>query len=387
MLDRRTLLATAGLGAAAAVTTRFIPSTLAAGRERWTEAQATAWYKAQPWIVGSNFTPKSAINQLETWQAATFDPAEVDKELGWAQGLGMTTMRVFLHDLLWEQDAAGFRQRIDTFLGIAGRHGIRPILVLFDSVWDPFPKLGPQHPPIPGVHNSGWVQGPGAAALQDPGQYGRLRAYVEGVVGAFAADDRVLAWDVWNEPDNTNDKSYGSREPANKVELVSALLPRVFAWARGANPKQPLTCGIWKGDDWSAPERLAPIQRLQLDQSDVVSFHSYGWPEEFERRVVWLQRWRRPILCTEYMARPVGSTFDEILPLAKKYDVAAINWGFVLGKTQTNLPWDSWQRPYVLEEPPVWFHEIFHPDGRPYREREVQIIRDLTRGSATHGRT
>ena len=235
------------------------------------------------------------------------------------------------------------------------------------------------------MHNSGWVQSPGAAVLQDPRQYGRLRAYVEGVVGAFANDRRVLAWDVWNEPDNTNDKSYGSEEPANKVELVLALLPQVFAWARGIGPSQPLTCGIWKGDDWSSPDRLTPLQRVQLDQSDVISFHNYDWPEDFEQRVLWLQRWRRPILCTEYMARPVGSTFDEILPLAKKYNVAAINWGFVLGKTQTNLPWDSWQRPYVLEQPPVWFHEIFYPDGRPYRAREAEIIRNLTRSAAPEG--
>jgi hypothetical protein len=356
----------------------FLASLTAYGQSsRWTEEQANNWYQHQPWLVGSNFIPADAINELEMWQAASFDPAEIDKELGWAQGLGMNTMRVFLHDLLWEQDSPGFRKRMDEFLTLASRHHIRPIFVLFDSCWDPYPKLGPQHPPIPGVHNSGWVQSPGAKALSDPGQEPRLQAYVEGVVGAFASDSRVLAWDVWNEPSNTNGGAYGKVELENKQDFVRNLLPKVFAWARTAHPSQPLTSGLWEGD-WSSPEKLDPIGRIQLEQSDVISFHNYSWPEDFERHVGWLEQYHRPILCTEFMARPVGSTFDAILPIAKKHHVAAINWGLVAGKTQTYLPWDSWEKPYVLAPPPVWFHEVFHPDGSPYREREAEILRELT---------
>ena len=350
---------------------------------RWTEAEANAWYAKQTWLVGSDYIPSDAINQLEMWQAATFDPQRVDLELSWAQALGMNTMRVFLHDLLWRQDPAGFRERIDTFLTIAAKHHIRPIFVLFDSCWDPDPQLGPQRPPIPGVHNSGWVQSPGRAALADPAQVPRLRAYVEGVVGAFASDPRVLAWDLWNEPDNRNDPSYIAEEPPNKLALVQALLPQVFAWARAAHPKQPLTSGLWQGENWSSLATLTPIQRIQIENSDVLSFHNYGWPEEFQQRVVQLETYHRPILCTEYMARNVGSTFDTILPLAQKDRVAAINWGFVQGKTQTWIPWDSWTRPYVLEQPPVWQHDIFYPDGKPYRQAEVDLIRRLT--SETNG--
>ena len=348
-----------------------------AGTQRWSEDKANAWYQQQPWLVGSNFIPATAINELEMWQAATFDSQEIDKELGWAQSLGMNTMRVFLQDLLWQQDAAGFKQRIDAFLTIADRHHIRPIFVVFDSCWDPSPKLGAQHAPTPGVHNSGWVQSPGAAALEDPVQYPRLKEYVQGVIGAFANDPRVLAWDLWNEPNNNNERAYGSVEPKKKTELVLALLPQVFAWAHAANPSQPLTSGVWEGN-WSSPEKLSPMQHVQLEQSDVISFHNYSRPEDFEKRVGWLERYHRPILCTEYMARPMGSTFEAILPIAKKEHVAAINWGLVAGKTQTYLPWDSWQKPYVKEQPPVWFHEVFHQDGKPYQEREVQVIRELT---------
>jgi hypothetical protein len=346
-------------------------------QQRWTEDKALAWYSAQPWPVGANFLPSNAINELEMWQPETFDPTTIDRELGWAEAIGMNTMRVFLHNLLWEQDPQGFQKRMDTFLSIAARHHIKPVFVLFDSCWDPYPKLGPQHPPIPGVHNSGWVQAPGISVLTDATQYPRLESYVKGVVGAFANDERILAWDVWNEPDNANDSSYGKTEPKNKSDLVLQLLPQVFAWARSARPIQPLTSGVWRGD-WTSVDKMPPMARVQIEQSDVISFHNYGWPEQFEKRIQELQQFHRPIICTEYMARGAGSLFDTVLPVAKKYHVGAINWGLVAGKSQTYLPWDSWQRPYVERPPTIWFHDVFFPDGKPYRDREAEIIRNLT---------
>ena len=352
-----------------------------AQKPRWAEKAANDWYAQQPWLVGSNYIPSTAINELEMWQAASFDPQQIDRELGWAESLGLNTMRVFLHDLLWQQDAEGFKKRLDAFLTIAQKHKIRPVFVLFDSVWDPDPRLGKQRAPRPGVHNSGWMQSPGAAALEDVSQYPRLEAYVRGVAGAFANDKRILAWDLWNEPDNTNGGSYASLEPANKEELVRALLPRVFEWVREAGATQPLTSGVWNGD-WSSAEKLSPMEKIQLTLSDVVSFHSYEKPEVFEKRILSLQHYGRPILCTEYMARGNGSTFQGTLPIAKKYHVAAINWGLVAGKTQTYLPWDSWKNPYVNREPTVWFHEIFRDDGQPYRPEEAAFIRSIIQSTS-----
>ena len=346
---------------------------------RWSEQTANDWYAKQPWLVGSNYIPKNAINELEMWQAETFDPAEIDLELGWAESLGMNTMRVFLHDLLWQQDAAGFQKRLDQFLGIAAKHHIRPLLVLFDSCWDPLPHLGPQHPPIPGVHNSGWVQSPGAVALADPAQVPRLKAYVQGVVGAFAKDDRILGWDVWNEPGSDQTGNYPRTEMKipDKLARVAILLPQAFAWAREMNPTQPLTSGVWD-IELERDDATDEIQRIQLRESDVITFHNYSWPESFRAEVNWLRKFNRPVICTEYMARSVGSTFDGILPLAKQEHVGAINWGFVAGKTQTYYPWESWQHPYILSEPPVWFHEVLRGDGTPYRKAEVNLIRRLT---------
>jgi hypothetical protein len=348
----------------------------------WTKAEARTWYSKQPWLVGSNYLPADAINQLEMWQAATFDPKRIDLELGWAQSLGMNTMRVFLHDLLWEQDSEGFKKRIDTFLTIADKHHIKPIFVLFDSCWNPFPHLGKQPAPKPGVHNSGWVESPGVKALEDPSQYPRLEAYVKGVVGAFAKDQRVLAWDIWNEPDNLNNSSYGKEEPGDVKQRVLALLPQAFAWARSVHPQQPLTSCLWQGD-WSSYAKLSPMAKEEMDLSDVISFHNYDPPASFEQHVKWLQQYGRPLICTEYMARPQGSTFQAIMPLEKKDKIGAINWGFVAGKSQTYLPWDSWQHPYVDHPPAVWFHDIFRTDGTPYRPEEVKFIREIT-GATAH---
>ena len=353
------------------------PSLAIGQTPRWTAAKANAWYAGNPWLVGANYIPATAINELEMWQSDSFDPARIDLELGWAERIGMNTMRVFLHDLLFAQDPAGFKQRMDRFLTIAHNHRIRPLFVLFDSCWDPAPQLGRQRAPKPGVHNSGWVQSPGAKALLDRSQDSRQESYVKGVVGAFAGDDRILGWDVWNEPDNPNTSSYGNLEPANKVELVYGLLGRVFEWARAANPSQPLTSGVWKGD-WSDDGKLSRMEMLQLENSDVISFHNYDSPTEFEKRVRWLERYHRPLICTEYMARGNGSFFEGALPVAAIHHVAMINWGLVQGKTQTNLPWDSWQHPYVDRQPSIWFHEVFHTDGTPYQPEEAQFIRRMT---------
>ena len=344
---------------------------------RWPAKQANDWYAAQPFLVGSNFIPSTAINQLEMWQADTFDLPTIDRELGWAENLGMNSMRVFLHNLLWQQDSDGFLRRMEQFLQVADKHHIRIVFVIFDSVWDPHPKLGKQRDPKPHVHNSGWMQAPGAEILQDESRWNReLKPYVVGVIGHFRDDRRVLMWDLMNEPDNENG-SYKAQELPNKAELALRLLKEEWNWARSVQPSQPLTSGVWK-DDWSSDDKLSEMASFQLQNSDVITFHSYEPPDVMKQRIDSLRRFGRPIICTEYMARPRGSTFASILLLLKKEKVGAYNWGFVNGKTQTIYPWDSWDKTYTAD-PPVWFHDIFRKDGTPYDPEEVKLIRQLTR--------
>ena len=344
---------------------------------RWSVERARAWQASQPWLVGCNYIPSTAVNQLEMFQAESFDPETIDRELGYAEDLGFTSVRVFLHDLLWEQDRDGFLARCEQVLSIADRHGIKVMFVLFDSCWHPEPRLGPQPAPLPHVHNSGWVQSPGVPALRDPAAVARLRDYVTGVVRHFAADDRVIVWDIWNEPDNF-DGGAAKRpglEPKDKLALVNALLPQAFAWAREARPSQPLTSGVWRDSD--NVDRLDDCKRIQLANSDVVSFHSYGDPPSLERCLVNLATYDRPLLCTEFMARPNGSVFDPHLRMLRDHGVAAYCWGFVNGKSQTIYPWDSWTKSYDAP-PPVWFHDILEPDGTPFSPVEVDAIRSVT---------
>lgn len=342
----------------------------------WPKAQAEKWHRQTGWLAGCNFIPSTAVNQLEMWQAETFDLPTIDRELGWAQELGFTSVRVFLHDLLW-QDSKGFLNRLDEFLSVADRHKIGALLVLFDGVWDPQPRLGKQPAPKPHVHNPGWLQSPGREILGTPKRHKSLQGYVKGVVSAFRNDKRVHGWDIFNEPDNTNKKSYAQVELVDKEARATDLLAAAFAWARSARPTQPLTAGIWNGD-WTSNASLRPLQKLMLNQSDVISFHSYDRPERLEEKIFTLRRYGRPLLCTEFMARAQQSTFDPSLEILKRHNVAAYCWGFVSGKTQTIYPWDSWTTAYT-KPPEIWFHDIFHADGRPYDPQEVAYIKRVTK--------
>ena len=351
-------------------------------RDRWTAEQANNWYAKQPWLVGCNFSPSTAINQLEMWQADTFDPETIDRELGWASDIGFTSIRVYLHNLLWDENSDAFLKRIDKFLDIADKHGINVMLVPLDGVWDPQPKLGKQREPRPHVHNSGWLQAPGAELLGDPARHDELKPYIVGLIRKFRNDDRVVAWDLFNEPDNPNRNSYGrdgfkTELPEDvKEQMATKLLAKLFEWAREANATQPLTAGVWRGD-WSSPDKLTPYNKIMLEESDVISFHCYGPPRDMKNRVESLRQYGRPMICTEYMSRGSGSTFDPIMGYLKEQNVGAYNWGLVDGKTQTAYPWATWQRQFTAK-PDLWFHEIFWADGRPYDVKEVEYIKSLT---------
>jgi hypothetical protein len=341
---------------------------------QWTAEEANNWYEKQSWPVGCNFLPSTAINQLEMWQADTFDPDTIDRELGWAAQLGFNTMRVYLHDLPWQQDADGFLKRIDQYLTIADSHGIGTIFVIFDDCWDPSPQPGKQRAPKPHVHNSGWVQSPGKLLLAQPDKYDQFKPYVQGVLTRFKNDPRVLLWDLYNEPGNGNVSAYGKVELKDKPRYSIELLAKTFAWARQVNPSQPLTVCVWTGDYLSDPQKLSPLNRLALTQSDVISFHFYNSFDGIKAPVNALLAYHRPIVCTEYMSRPTGCTFQAFLPYFKQHRIGAINWGLVAGKSQTQYPWETWTKTYTAE-PKIWFHDVFRPNGQPYNADEAAFIK------------
>lgn len=330
--------------------------------KKWSIEKADKWYAQRNWIVGCNFIPSTAVNTLELWQADTFDPKTINRELGFAQNIGFNSVRVFLHYLLWVQDSTGFKKRLNTYLNIASKHGISTMFVLFDDCWNGKPKLGKQPTPIPGVHNSRWVQCPGQKEVTDTALYPIFERYVKGIISAFKNDSRVIAWDLYNEPGNFKH----GRESL-------PLLKNAFLWAREVAPSQPLTSGIW-----NMTKRFKKLNDFQLNHSDIITFHNYDHKKSMKAMIDSLRRYGRPLICTEYMRRPI-STFKEILPLLKAKNVGAYNWGLVSGKTQTIYPWSSVDKPFK-KKPKVWFHDIFKKNGEPYDSSEIKLIKSLTSG-------
>ncbi|MTB50926.1 1,4-beta-xylanase [Lewinella sp. W8] len=345
---------------------------------RWSPDRIAQYVSERPWVVGANYNNRGAINQLEMWQATSFDTAQINEELGWAASIGMNSMRVYLHNLLWEQDSLGFLDRMETYLTIADRHGISTTFVLFDSVWNPESSTGPQPAPIPHTHNSGWVQSPPERQLTlDQEHFPTFRTYVQGVLNHFREDERIYAWDLYNEPDNHNFGKFAEEQVSDKEQRVFPLLRASYEWARKVAPSQPLTTGVWFGDLFHGDGSLNTFNTFQLNNSDVISYHFYGSGEAHADFLPRIEEYQRPLLCTEYMARTNGSTFANTLPLLAERNIGAYNWGLVSGKSQTIYPWVSWDSTFVAE-PHRWFHDVFHPDGTPYDPAEATLISALS---------
>ena len=344
---------------------------------RWSNNHAWQWYNDQPWLVGCNFTPSTAINQLEMWQEDTFDLETIDRELGWLNAIGMNFVRVYLHDMLWTQDKEGLLERIEKFLQVAERHNVKVMFVLLDSCWNPRPQLGTQPEPMPHVHNSGWVQSPHIDLLKDPNRYDELKDYIVGVVGKFKNDDRVLLWDIYNEPGNINGPAFRANELENKQDLALQLMNKLFQWAREVQPSQPVSVCVWNWDKKKGND-FRSLNKFALENSDIVTFHIYSDAEKAQSQTMELVKYGRPIICTEYLARTKENTFETMLPFFKKNKIGACNWGFVAGKTQTQYPWESWDKKFTAE-PAIWFHDILRPDGTPFDQNEIDLIKTLRR--------
>jgi hypothetical protein len=323
----------------------------------WTPEKAAAWYAKYKWVTGADYIPATAINQLEMWQASTFDTATIDKELGWAQNIGFNTMRVFLHSVAYKQDPAGFKQCMEKYLAISNKHNIQTMFVFFDDCWNKVPVAGKQPAPKTGIHNSGWVQDPGDPFYKDSTLYPTLEKYVKDVMTHFKNDQRILLWDLYNEPGNSG-----------KKDSSLPLLKKIFEWARAVNPDQPISAGLWAWDF----EKLNAFQALN---SDIITYHDYEETPMHQRVIEMLKSHGRPMICTEYMARTRNSRFSTIMPLLKKYNVGALNWGFVAGKTNTIYAWDTPME--QGDEPIEWFHDIFRPDGSAYRQDEIMLIKKM----------
>jgi len=244
----------------------------------WTKQSSTAWYSNQPWLSGCNYIPSSAINQIEMWQADTFDANTIDKELCWAEELGFTTMRIFLSSVVWNNDAVNFKKRIDQFLNISSKYGIKPMFVFFDDCWNPESSYGKQPDPKSGIHNSGWVQDPSVSLRNDTIKlFPVLEKYVKDILTTFKNDKRILMWDLYNEPGN-----------GNHGITSLPLLKNVFKWAREVNPSQPVSSGIWY---FGSNE----LNVFQVENSDIITYHNYSGVKDHQAEINYLKMFNRPL--------------------------------------------------------------------------------------------
>jgi hypothetical protein len=326
----------------------------------WGVAKAWKWYEGIGPLRGCNYLPRTAVNATEMWQSETFDPKTIDQELGWAEESGYNSLRVFLQYVVWRHDPAGLKKRMGTFLDLAARHRLTVTFVLFDdcAFSGREPYLGKQDEPVPGVHNSQWVPSPGHERVTDKSAWPELRMYVKDVLQAFRSDQRVLMWDLYNEPGN-----------GGMGEKSLPLVEAVFAWAREANPRQPLTVGAW-GTDSKPIGDLVGQRSIRL--SDVITFHCYEPPEGMQASIEFCRKTERPVICTEWLRRQVGCTFAAILPIFAKNRIGWYNWGLVAGRTQTFMWWGSKKGDPV---PGIWQDDMLKSDGSPYDPAELELIR------------
>ena len=353
-------------------------------RGRWSEEAAAAWYSARPWLCGCNFLPSTAVNFIDMWQAASFDPETIERELGWARDIGFNSLRTNLPFDVWRADRNGLVERIDRFLSIAAANGMSTMLCLMDDCGfsGDGPTLGVQPDPVPGVHNSRAAASPGRGVVMAPSAWAGVEAYVRDLVAHFAKDRRILAWDLYNEPGNLMIFA-ADGEHSFKTTLGAfshRLLVEAFSWCRDIAPTQPLTVAAWRVPSFGEQPDVFfdnDIDRTALALSDLVSFHAYTSADRTARIIAQLRTHRRPVLCTEWMARHAGSRIEDQLSLFHSARVGAWQWGLVNGRTQTHVPWPAMMSTHAEDED-AWFHDLLRPDGTPYSEEEIREIRKLT---------
>jgi hypothetical protein len=199
-----------------------------------------------------------------------------------------------------------------------------------------------------GLYTHGWTPSPGPARVADRSGWPKLHQYVADVIGSFREDRRVVAWDLFNEPQSKS------------LPLVRAVL----GWARQARPSQPVTVDVWA-------RQHKDINVLVFADSDVITFHNHGPAQAMTDEINSLSETGRPLICSEWMAPETGATIANILPILYDRHVGAFIWGLVNGKTQTNYHWGA---KAGSAPPAVWQQDILHGDLTPYDPDELASL-------------
>ena len=327
---------------------------------QWSVDRINNWYSEVGEIKGFNYVPSTAVNDIDMWQESSFDPITISKELMLARESGYNSARVFLHYLVWKENSETFKNRINEFLEIADDNKIKVMFILFDDCNAPGcePFIGEQKAPLVGHHNSQWVACPGLDVTDDKSAFPEYEKYLKDIISTYKNDNRVIAWDLYNEPGNTG---VGERS--------KELLLNTFKWAHQINPSQPLTVGSWNLEGLEDE-----MSEIMMSNSDFVTFHSYGDVIDLRERIAVCQMYNRPIVNTEWLRRQVGNTFEEILPEFQKHKIGWYHWGLVQGKTQTWLHWVS-SKDNIKDGP--WQHDMFTPEHKAYDKKEIEMVKNF----------
>ncbi|WEM44005.1 cellulase family glycosylhydrolase [Photobacterium sp. DA100] len=351
--------------------------------KQWSNEKAWQWHKGQGWLRGFNYLPRTAVNWTEMWQAESFDLEVIEQELVWSVEAGYNTLRTNLPFIVWQADRDGLHQRLDAFLSVCQRLNIKVMMTLMDDCGfsGDHPYLGQQKVPVPDLHNSQAAASPGRNIVMDPGQWGRVEAYVRDIVSTYQSDSRITIWDLYNEPTNRMIFTLeGELAFDEEMEACShQLMEKAFEWARDCDPVQPLTVGAWHAPsilDRSLPMYEHPTDRRAMELSDIITFHAYLPLDLFGKAVEIVSAYDRPMMCTEWLARHADSNLHEQLPVFHEKQIGCYQWGLVKGKTQTHLPWPEIKRADINYQS-RWFHDLLHEDGTPYDQSEVDLIQKL----------
>ncbi len=375
MMTRKNTLITKIIALAVSL---FLFSTCVFAREVWTDEQAKQWIAKQKYRAGVNYIPSYAVNQIELWQKETFDIKTIDREFALMRATGFNAVRVFLSDLVFESNPDGFMERFEEFLKTADKYGIGTMVVFFTNGGTDDAKLGKQVVPSQS-HNPGWKKQPSYSILGDKSKWGILEKFVKTVVGKYAKDPRVICWDIFNEPGNIKSlhivggaKNLSDDRIKHLKRCSLDLIRESAEWARSCDPQQPVTFGLYK---YKGGEEEKIFNPLQISQSDVISYHTYAPLIDHMRIIKKIRKHTsKPIMCTEWMGRIRGSTFNPILSFHKNNNIWSFPFGFVAGKTQTWRPWPNDDTP---EMQGIWFHDIYKSDHTPYCPEEVEYIKRI----------
>lgn len=348
--------------------------------EKWTKERAWEWYNKQPWIRGFCYYPSCCLNMIEMWQEYNWDKvkATMEKEMAIAKEWGFNAVRILtLFDLYLDQPEAHLNH-LEEFIQICDKNQIKVMVCIGNDCLVSKsnykkPSYGEQEYDL-GYHSGKAISPhivmnePGYALADEPEYFDLYLEYVEAIISKYAKDERVLLWDIYNEPGNSR-----------RGMMSYKVMEESFKIARKYDTIQPCAACCWSYNEKDEPYKEIELKALEM--SDVILYHGYMNYKKHKRTVKFLKKtYERPLFNTEWLHRIWHNDVEHFFPYFRKNKIAAFNWGFVRGKSQTNEPWEWLFNEYHLGHGKdwdftKWQHDLIRSNLEPYDFKEYEIIK------------